>query len=104
MLQDGATFPGYPQLSVEHNNRGLFEHIAGRLEEAAREYLEAIELEPTNAAALSNYGFLLAQQGSHREALGWYERALAAHPDYALAYNNLGNARLALGDIDGAIA
>src|SRR5437868_4481131 len=101
---DGARFPGYSVQSVEHNNRGLFEHVAGCLDEAAREYTSAIELDPGNAAALSNYGFLLSQQGRHAEALPWYERAIAAQPDYPLAHNNRGNSLLALGDHEGAIA
>jgi Flp pilus assembly protein TadD len=107
--ENGASFPGHPaaglaELSSQHNNRGLFEHLAGKLDEAEREYHTALQLQPDNSAALSNYGFLLQQQGRHEESLPWFEKAIAAQPNYSMAHNNLGNSRLALGDHAGAIA
>src|SRR5258705_10979141 len=107
MNHDNGTFPGslpLPERSSEHNNRGLFAHLAGEIDVAAREYRAAIDLDPANAAALSNYGFLLAQRGQHGQASQWLERAIAAQPDYATAHNNLGNSRPALRDVESAIA
>src|SRR5687768_9637008 len=100
MHHDDGIYPGSfsAERASEHNNRGLFAHLAGQADVAAREYRSAIELDPANAAALSNYGFLLGQQGRHDEASQWLERAIAAQPNYATAHNNLGNSRLALGD------
>ncbi|HET6573566.1 MAG TPA: tetratricopeptide repeat protein [Fimbriiglobus sp.] len=38
------------------------------------------------------------------ERVRWFQAAVAAHPRNLVAYNNLGNALLAKGDFDGAIA
>src|SRR5437588_6485 len=72
--ENGASFPGHPaaglaEISSQHNNRGLFEHLAGKLDEAEREYHTALQLQPDNSAALSNYGFLLDHDPNTTEIL-----------------------------------
>ena len=51
---------------------------------------EATKLAPSNAIALTNYGFALAQQKKTDQAVAEYRRAIKADPKYALAYKNLG--------------
>jgi tetratricopeptide (TPR) repeat protein len=48
-------------------------------------------------------GWLLQSRGRHGEAAGCYERIVAADPADWEIWNNLGNARHAAGDLDGAI-
>ncbi|NJR21811.1 MAG: tetratricopeptide repeat protein [Richelia sp. CSU_2_1] len=48
-------------------------------------------------------GMDLAEKGDYRGAIAAYDRALRIDPNYALAYNNRGNARSDLGDKQGAI-
>ena len=42
-------------------------------------------------------------KGDLEEALQDYDEAIRLKPDYALAFNNRGDARRAKGDIDGAL-
>lgn len=53
--------------------------------------------------AVFNAGVLLAGQGRTEEAIGMYERALAARPNLAAAWFRLGEARWECGDGPGAI-
>lgn len=63
---------------------------AGRLEEAARLCLAAVERRPDNSAAWHLLGNVRAGQNRHADAAECYERVLAAQPEYAEAHNNLG--------------
>ena len=51
-------------------NRGALRHAEGDLDGAEADYRAAIELDPSNATAHSNLGFLLAVLGRHDEAIG----------------------------------
>ncbi len=61
-------------------------------------YRAALERRPDHADALSNLGYLLQEQGQLDEAIGWFERALAANPRAARAGYNLALALLVRGD------
>jgi Tfp pilus assembly protein PilF len=68
----------------------LTEH--GRLDEAAPDYQQVIELQPSNAHAHSGYGVLLAARRDPEHAVAEFRRALELHPD-------LPEVRLALGGL-----
>ncbi|HEX2833330.1 MAG TPA: hypothetical protein VHW00_09965 [Thermoanaerobaculia bacterium] len=70
-----------------------------------RDTSEAIRVLSTlsRAEAVFNAGVFLAQSGRTKEAIVFYERALAARPNFAAAWNRLGEAKRECGDGLGAI-
>ncbi|NVO05447.1 MAG: tetratricopeptide repeat protein [Rhodoferax sp.] len=63
---------------------------AGRLEEAAQSFRQALALDTQFAEAHANLGYVLDQMGQHAEAEGHYRRALKMTPDNAPLHLNLG--------------
>jgi tetratricopeptide (TPR) repeat protein len=81
-----------PKNHRAHTNLGKALAARGRIEEAARHYRRALELNPRYIQALNNLGNLLARRGRTREAIELYERALAVDPGFVEVLNNLGKA------------
>ena len=68
--------------------RALEFHKAGRLDSAEDAYLTLLINEPNHSSALHNMGVILAQKHKQQEAIVYFDRAIAALPDYAEAFNN----------------
>ncbi len=69
---------------------------------AAEEALEkSLALAPRNAQALALKGFLLTAQGKIREAMTWFDRAIAVDPALANGWLGRGLCRIHLGDDEG---
>ena len=51
-----------------------------------------------------NSAYNKGESGDYQGAIADYNQAIKIKPDYALAYNNRGNAKYNLGDKQGAIA
>ncbi|RKP59237.1 tetratricopeptide repeat protein [Pararobbsia silviterrae] len=79
-------------------------HQRGRLAEAERGYLAALQQSPDEVDALHLLGLLRHQQGRHTEAVDLLKRAVALRPRFAGAHLNLGNAWKALKRFDEAQA
>jgi Tfp pilus assembly protein PilF len=62
---------------------------------------KSLALSPRNAQALALKGFLLAAQGKTREALGWFDQALAVDSALGNAWLGHGLCRIRLGDDEG---
>lgn len=100
---------GAPAGAVVHDLRtaadwfqiGVDAEAHGRLEEAVAAYQRA---DGDDAEVAFNLGNCLWRLLRKAEALAAYERAVALAADYAEAWNNLGIARRALGDLPGAVA
>jgi Tfp pilus assembly protein PilF len=60
--------------------------------------LRALSLQPRFSLAANNLGFLFYKQGQAAKAVPWFEQAVDADPARALAWLNLGDARLLMGD------
>ncbi len=78
----------------------------GRASEAGALLRRSAELAPQRGDVLNNYGAWLCQSGEAVEALGWFERALAA-PGYtspATALANAGRCALQAGQLDRAVS
>lgn len=80
-------------------------------DDAEERYRRTLTEEPENAAALrglaellTGRGFGLQEQGNAGAAIECYEEAIALDPMQARAHNNLGNAYLALGREEDALA
>ena len=95
-----ATLARNPSAWMAHNNLGLALQAAGRLEEAAAHYREALRLRPAYPEALYNLGNVLAAEGRPAEAEAEYERALALDDRFAAVHNNLGNVLVMQGKVE----
>jgi peptidoglycan/xylan/chitin deacetylase (PgdA/CDA1 family)/uncharacterized caspase-like protein len=62
-----------------------------RYEEALEEFLAAAKMEPNNALALNNVGYLYYRLGKDDEAISWYQKTIQVDPHRAIAYANLGD-------------
>ncbi|HEY5711484.1 MAG TPA: sulfotransferase [Allosphingosinicella sp.] len=76
----------------------------GDLAGAGREAEAALRRDPDNGGLLRLQGYILQSQERHAEAADCYARVVVKDPNDWEIWNNLGNARRAAGDRDGAIA
>ena len=78
---------------------------------AEKFYEQAVQLEPDNTAYLNSYGLILDKSGRFKDAIDYFEKALAIdlksfgdqHPNVATGYNNIGLAWHSLGKHQKAI-
>lgn len=83
--------------ALAHNERGL-EHFAnGKIEQAVKEYNEAIRANPNLAAAHNNLGSAHFAAARFEEAAASFRRAIALDPNYGQAHFNLALANIKLG-------
>jgi len=75
----------------------------GQVDEAIRQYQEAIRLKPRYADAHSNLGVAFLRQGRVDEAIRQYQEAIRLKPQYADAHYNLGIVLVKTGQMDEAI-
>ncbi len=95
-----AAVAAWPDYAEARYNFGVALAAAGKLEEAAHEYIEALRLRPADAQARdalaktsNNIGASLASQSRFAEAIPWFERALALNPADGNVRRNLDGAR-----------
>jgi protein O-mannosyl-transferase len=81
---------------AENNLAGALEK-AGRIEEAAMHYRNAVQIKPDQEIFHDNLGLLLVKQGKVNEAVAQFEEALRLKPDSAGDHYNMG---VALGDLN----
>ncbi len=94
----------FPQSAHVWNLEGTLRGSAGDSMRAEEAFRRVIGLDPGNAEAHSNLGFMLLRRGETRAAIESLNAALRLKPDHPQAHNNLGNALLATGDAKGAVA
>lgn len=87
-----------------HNIRAMTLAAMGRLAEADDAYRAAIRANGSLAEPHANHANLLRRMGRPAEAVLKAEQAIALRPDFAEAFNQLGNARFDLGEMNGAEA
>ena len=75
---------------VAHNDLGNALLKDGQIDEAIRQYQEALHLKADYAEAHYNLGVALDQKGQMDEAIRHYQEAIRVKPAYADAHNNLG--------------
>ncbi len=86
-----------------HTSLGVAYWETGRVEDAIREYREAIRLAPGEAEAHYNLGVAHAGKGQVDEAMREYREAIRLAPGLAGAHMNLGLALGGKGQLDDAI-
>jgi tetratricopeptide (TPR) repeat protein len=57
-----------------------------KYQEAMKGFMEAVRLKPDYADALMNVGSCYGLTGNYREALVWFDKAIAVDPGLAQAY------------------
>ena len=95
----GVVRAGTPeeQKALRHNERGLELFSKGKLEQAVREYEQAVRADPTLAAAHNNLGSAHFAAGRFEEAARSFGRACELDADYGQAHFNLALAHIKLG-------
>ncbi len=83
--------------ALAHNERGLEHFAKGRVEQAVKEYNEAIRAFPSLAAAHNNLGSAHFAAARFEEAAAAFRHAAELDPKYGQAYFNLALAQLKLG-------
>jgi tetratricopeptide (TPR) repeat protein len=92
-----------PNKARGHVNLGATYIDQDRLDEAIRECITALALQPGFAEAHYNMGLIYYKQGKIPDAFGKFEAAIKLKPDYAEAHNNLGLVYKATRRLDDAI-
>ena len=90
-----------PDFSFGWERVAELEFSFGRTGRALEALDKSLALAPRNAEALSLQGFLLAAQNKTREAIVWFDRALALDPALGNAWLGRGLCRIRLGDTQG---
>lgn len=72
----------------------------GQLDEAEREFRLALEQEPNNQDALAGLGRVQVQRGQFSDAVPLLERATRVSSQMVSAFRSLGDAHLAMGDLE----
>ncbi|HKY06649.1 MAG TPA: tetratricopeptide repeat protein [Candidatus Binatia bacterium] len=75
----------------------------GRIDEATRVAIRALEVDPSYGVAHYNLGNLYSLQGKFADARGHFESALRMYPNYADAHSNYGQLLAEQGDLEGGI-
>jgi len=87
-----------------HLNLGLAYYHQGKLDDAIKEYQEAIRIKPDDACAHCRLGTAYRSKRELDSAIAAYKKAIEMKPDCAEAHDNLGHAYRDKGMLDDAIA
>ena len=80
-----------PAAAAERANLGVALRRAGKLDEAAGAYRQALGLAPDHAPLHNNLGSALHEAGRTEAAAECYRKAIVLAPDQIAAYHNLGS-------------
>jgi tetratricopeptide (TPR) repeat protein len=86
------------------NKIGIAYHQMQQLDNAKKNYEQAVRLKPDYAEAINNLGTVYYARKSFRKAIGYYQRAIKCAPNSASIYLNLGTAYFARKKYDEAMA
>jgi tetratricopeptide (TPR) repeat protein len=86
-----------------HEELGTQYRIVGKLDEAEAAFRRELDLDPHNVLAAYKLGILEVEQNRPRDGISLIERALQEKPDLMNVDYNLGRAKMALGDDQGAL-
>jgi predicted membrane-bound spermidine synthase len=92
-----------PESAELHNVLALSLASTGKMEDAIREFREALRLEPDSAVTHWHLGAALASQGSPHEALDHLRRSIALDPANEAAHNDIGAMLIREGRLEEAI-
>jgi peptidoglycan/xylan/chitin deacetylase (PgdA/CDA1 family)/uncharacterized caspase-like protein len=78
-----------PDTAVRHLDLGDRLFKERHYKEALDEFLAASKMEPSNALALNNVGYMYYRLGKNDDAITWYQKTIQVDPRRAVAYVNL---------------
>jgi tetratricopeptide (TPR) repeat protein len=88
---------------LTHYNLAVVYDKLGRLDEAEKDYIEALAADPTNFLSCLNLGNLASRRKDFQAALGWYLKAAEIEPEFDGVQVDLGVVYGTLGDVDRAL-
>ncbi len=88
---------------VVHSNFGAWLAGQGRMEDALRQYNEALRIKPDDADARYNLANMLVRQAKYPEAIAQYREVLKTAPGNVMARNNLALCLIQTGNRPAAI-
>lgn len=92
-----------PEYGLAFSNRGLGQQMGGNIAAAIEDFAHAAELGSTPAyEPYMHLAEIYVEQENLVEAIFWYERAVAAAPDYADGFKRLGDLYLKMENIGAA--
>jgi tetratricopeptide (TPR) repeat protein len=94
----------FPQDPQPVHRAGVMYVRLGKKDLAEEAFREALRRQDGYAPSLTNLGNLRLEEGHVQEAISYYQRAIAAQPDYPGAHHNLGVAYRRLGRLAEAVA
>ncbi len=89
--------------ALAHNELGMALRQQGKLDEAERQFVEALRIMPDSAEARNNLGIALMMRGRLDEAVQLLDEALRVKPDFADAQCSLGTALIHQGRLGEAV-
>jgi len=98
-----ATRPSKHDLSIICLFSALCYEEWGLINDAIKEYDQALVNDPHNATALSNLGILYSNNNEYHKAVECYEKAIETDPNNHFAYNNLAQLYYRSGEYEGAV-
>jgi tetratricopeptide (TPR) repeat protein len=90
------------QLAQRANDKGLQLYKEKQYAQAEAAFTEALKFRPDFGLAANNLGFVFYKQEKYAEAARWFENTLQIDTSRAIAYLNLADARMRLGEADKA--
>jgi tetratricopeptide (TPR) repeat protein len=90
------------QLAQRANDKGLQLYKEKQYAQAEAAFTEALKYRPDFGLAANNLGFVYYKQEKYAEAARWFENTIQIDASRAIAYLNLGDARMHQGDGDKA--
>jgi len=90
------------QLAQRANDKGLQLYKEKQYAQAEAAFTEALKYRPDFGLAANNLGFVYYKQEKYAEAARWFENTVQMDASRAIAYLNLGDARMHLNDADQA--
>ena len=92
-----------PESWMAHDNLGTWFSLQGKFEDAATEYLKALEIRPNDYMAWNDMGLDASRRGKLDDAVEYFGQALRFLPNYPLGHYNLGNVLARKENFDEAI-
>jgi tetratricopeptide (TPR) repeat protein len=93
----------YAPEAIKHYNRGLELHQSGFLNDAIKEYQEALAKDDRLEQAYSNLGIIFTAQKSYLKATEAFDKALSLQPNRVTSLNGLASVLYARGQVEQAI-
>jgi serine/threonine protein kinase/tetratricopeptide (TPR) repeat protein len=94
----------YPGEKRFHNDLGVVYQFANRNEEAKKEFIEAIKLDPNFASPTNGLSYIYAAQGLYDKAIETQKRYAALSPGDANPFDSMGEIYFLMGNIRESIA